>query len=87
MADKNLDSIILKINSLAKTHPIGRLQDIRRELKGLQRLPTQNIFTSLTTSEEWAFHHGGRREIQFNIGIERLGGVFDKLKESHLAEI
>jgi hypothetical protein len=79
MTGKNLDSIVSEINSLAKTHPIGRLQEIRRELKGLQRLPTQNIFTSLTTSEEWAFHHGGRQELQFNIGIERLSGA-DELR-------
>jgi hypothetical protein len=79
MTGKNLDSIVSEINSLAKTHPIGMLQEIRRELKGLQRLPTQNIFTSLTTSKEWAFHHGGRRELQFNIGVERLGGA-DELR-------
>jgi hypothetical protein len=75
MTGKNLDSIVSEINSLAKTHPIGKLQEIRRELRGLQRPPTQDIFTSLTTSEEWAFHHGGRQELQFNIGIERLGGA------------
>jgi len=74
MTGKNMDSIVSEINSLAKTHPIGTLQEIRMELKGLQRLPTRSIFTSQTTSEEWAFHHGGRQELQFNIGIERLGG-------------
>jgi hypothetical protein len=79
MTGKNLDSIVSKINSLAKTHPIGMLQEIRKELKGLQHPPTQDIFTSLTTSEEWAFHHGGRKELQFNIGIERLGGA-DELR-------
>lgn len=73
MTGKNLDSIVSEINSLAKTHPIGMLQEIRKELRGLQRRPTQDILTSLTTSEKWAFHRGGRRELQFNIGIERIG--------------
>jgi len=79
MTGKNLNSIVSEINLLAKTHPIGRLQEIRRELKGLQRLPTHNIFTPLTISEEWAFHHGGRQELQFNIGIERLSSA-DELR-------
>ncbi len=79
MTNRNLDLIVSEINSLAKAHPIGKLQEIRKELRGLQRLPTRDIFTSLTTSEEWAFHHGGRRELQFNIGIEQLSGV-DELR-------
>ncbi len=79
MTEKTLDAIASEINSLAKTHPIGMLQEIRRELKGLQRVPTQDIFTSLTTSKEWAFHHGGRQEIQFNIGFEHWGGA-DELR-------
>lgn len=79
MTLKDLRSIVSEVNLRAKTHPIGRLQEIRRELKRLQRLPTQDIFTSLTTTDEWAFHHGGRQELQFNIGIEHLGGI-DELR-------
>jgi hypothetical protein len=79
MTGKNLDSIASEINELAKTHPIGALQEIRKNLKGLERLPTRDIFTSLTTSERWAFHHGGRQELQFNIGIERSGNL-DELR-------
>jgi hypothetical protein len=78
MTGKNLDSIVSEINSLAKTHPIGMLPEIRKELKGRKRLPA-HIFTPLTTSEEWAFHHGGRKELQFNIGIEPPGGA-DELR-------
>jgi hypothetical protein len=78
MTSKNLDSVVSKINSLAKTHPIGMLPEIRKELKGLQRLPA-HIFTSKTTKEEYAFHHGGRTELQFNIGIEQQGGA-DELR-------
>jgi hypothetical protein len=69
MTNESLDLIASQINSRAEGYQIGRLQEIRKELKGLKRHPTKNIFTAATISEQWAFHHGGRREIQFNIGI------------------
>lgn len=75
----DLHSIASEINLRAMSHPIGKLQEIRKELKGLKRLTTQKIFSSLTTKKEWAFHHGGRKEIQFNIGIEHPSGV-DELR-------
>jgi len=78
MTSKDLRSIISEVNLRAKTHPIGMLQEIRKNLKGLKRLP-RTIFTSLTTFDEWAFHYGGRKELQFNIGIEYLEGA-DELR-------
>jgi hypothetical protein len=79
MTSKDLHSIISEVNLRAKTRPIGRLQEIRKDLKGLKHLPSQTIFTSLTTFGKWAFHHGGRKELQFNIGIEHLDGI-DQLR-------
>jgi len=79
MTNMDLYSIASEINSRARSYPIGELQEIRKELKGLKRLTTQKIFSSLTTKKEWAFHHGGRKEIQFNIGIEHPSGV-DELR-------
>lgn len=79
MPNKNLTSIISEVNSRAETHPIGRLQEIRKDLKRLKHLPASKIFTSLTTFDEWAFHHGGRKEIQFNIGFERPDDI-DELR-------
>lgn len=70
MSKANLNLIASDINLLAESYQIGKLQDIRKELKGLKRRPTKRIFTDAVISEEWAFHYGGRREIQFNIGIE-----------------
>ena len=70
MTNESLDAIAFQINSLAEGYQIGKLQEIRKELKGLKHRPTKNIFTPITISDKWAFHHGGRREIQFNIGIE-----------------
>ncbi len=60
--------IAQKLNKLARPHPIGKLQDIRTELKKLKRRPGDKIFSVHTTFDKWAFHHGGRTEMQFNIG-------------------
>ncbi len=79
MTSKDLHSIISEVNLRAKTHPIGMLQEFRKDIKGLKRLPAQTIFTSLTTFDKWAFHLGGRKELQFNIGIEHLDGI-DKIR-------
>jgi hypothetical protein len=64
----NIPGIANKLNELAPPHPIGKLQDIRSELKELKRRPGDKIFSERTTFENWAFHHGGRTELQFNIG-------------------
>lgn len=63
--------IAYKINDQAKHFEFGKLQDIRKRIKGLSKKASSNIFTDLSISEEgWAFHFGGRTEIQFNISIE-----------------
>ena len=64
----NIPDIAEKLNKLARPHPIGKLQDIRTELKELNRRPGDKIFSVHTTSDKWAFHFGGRTELQFNIG-------------------
>jgi len=63
----------LKINDLSTSYRIGKLQDIRKEIKGFDRKPGSQIFSNATISEWWAFHHGGRKELQFNIGFEEEG--------------
>jgi hypothetical protein len=64
----DIHSIADKLNDLAPPHPIGKLQDIRTQLKKLKRRPGDKIFSTQTTFDDWAFHHGGRTELQFNIG-------------------
>src|SRR3989338_1627337 len=64
----DIPAIARKLNKLARPHPIGKLQDSRTELKKLKRRPGDKIFSVHTTFENWAFHHGGRTELQFNIG-------------------
>lgn len=70
-----LYQIVSEINLRAQSHPIGTLQEIRKELKQLKKLPTHSIFTPSTTHESWAFHHGGRKELQFNVGFEPIDSV------------
>lgn len=69
----SLTAIVAEIERRAKTREIGRLQEIRKRLKGKVSLPSQ-IFNAKTTFEKgdftYAFHYGGRKELQFNIGFE-----------------
>jgi hypothetical protein len=80
MSNTNLHAIVAELNARSKAYDIGKLQELRKELKGLKHLPTRDIFTTLTTFDEWAFHRGGRKELQFNCGIEgdeiRFGVAF-----------
>jgi hypothetical protein len=66
----NISKIAEKINSLAINYKMGDFQDIRKELKGLTKKQTSKIFSTRTIFDAYAFHDGGRTEIQFNIGID-----------------
>jgi hypothetical protein len=78
---KTLHSIVSEVNLRAKEHPIGELQEIRKDLKGKQKLQRCifRVEDPKTTSEEWAFHYGGRTELQFNVGFERVNDI-DELR-------
>ena len=76
-----------RINDLAQSHRIGQLQDIRKKINAFDRRPGSSIFRKNTISDkgEWAYHFGGRKELQFNIGIEEEGlryGVAFSLESS-----
>ena len=75
MENGYLAKIIQKINSYAKSYDLGELQKIRKEIIGLKRLPSQEIFTSATIFDDWAFHYGGRKELQFNVGLELIANI------------
>jgi len=67
----NIREIANKINNESQNFQIGKLQDLRKEIKGLAKKASSMIFTNQTISDDgWAFHYGGRKELQFNIGIE-----------------
>lgn len=67
-----LQPIIREINTRSKSHPIGRLPELRKRLKSLSRSPGTNIFQPKSTFEHdgYAFHWGGRKELQFNVEFE-----------------
>lgn len=68
-----IEEIATQLNKLSVNFKIGNLQDIRKEVKGFKRKPGSSIFQDKTVFDYWAFHYGGRKEIQFNIGIEEEG--------------
>lgn len=74
MKSVNIFKVADELNARASAHPIGRLPEIRKQLKGLTRRPGGTLFQKSTTNEYWAFHFGGRAELQFNIGLDGSGG-------------
>ena len=62
-----------EINSKSVDYEIGNLQSIRKNIKGLKKRAGNSIFADNTTYDNYAFHYGGRSEIQYNIGIEDEG--------------
>ncbi|HDR9178379.1 TPA: hypothetical protein QDB23_005685 [Burkholderia vietnamiensis] len=74
-----MDSITIpqvaeQLNQRAEAYEIGKLQQLRVKLKNLRRLPSRKLFLPATISDDWAFHYGGRAELQFNIGMEESDG-------------
>lgn len=65
-----LAQIAEEINKKANEYNVGKLQSIRKQIGGLSRLPSSHLFDQRTVFEEWGWHYGGRKELQFNIGIE-----------------
>jgi hypothetical protein len=79
----NLKRFARELNDAARSHPIGSLQEIRAKLHRKRRA-SRSIFSEQTIFERYAFHHGGRSELQFNIGDDgshgrdlRSGVAFD----------
>jgi len=61
----------LVLNKEAKNFRIGDLQNIRSRIRG-KRVAGSDIFSTKSVKKTYAFHSGGREELQFNIGTETL---------------
>lgn len=72
MPQLTIPQVADEINQRSSAFAIGALQQIRVRLKSLKKSSSRLIFSSSTTKETWACHHGGRSELQFNIGMENL---------------
>lgn len=74
----DIRKIAYKINEKAQNYKMSNFQKFRTEIKGKQNNHSA-IFGEKTIFDEdgewsYAFHYGGRTEIQFNIGFE--GNIF-----------
>ena len=72
--NSDISTIASVLNKKSNNFDIGKLQNIRKEIKGLKRRASPFIFHERTTfpSENggYCFHDGGRTELQFNVGYE-----------------
>jgi hypothetical protein len=62
------------LNQACSRFDIGRLQELRARLRSLNRPAASAIFDARTIHQEYAFHVGGRTELQFNVGAEDRNG-------------
>jgi hypothetical protein len=70
----DIRTIAKELNAKAERYQIGGLQELRKEIKGFRRRPGRRLFSVKTIFDKYAFHHGGRSEIQFNIGFDGSDG-------------
>jgi hypothetical protein len=69
----SIKALATSINALAHDHEFGKFQQVRTRLKGRDRVRSVIFDTAKKSVDDehgWAFHTGGREELQFNIGIE-----------------
>jgi hypothetical protein len=69
----SIEQIAGQLNAASERHPIGQLQTIRQRLKGRRR-ERRPLFERGSIFERYAYHWGGREELQFNIGEEAVDG-------------
>lgn len=71
----NIKEIAYKINDIgfSDNHDFSKIQEIRA--KHLDKQPrTWKPFASYSIKDNYAFHSGGRKELQFNIGQDSIKG-------------
>lgn len=73
----DLKTIAEQINTAAVGHRMGEFQDLRARIKGRRRV-ARHVFVPRagTFNPTWAYHYGGRTELQFNIGLELRGDAW-----------
>ncbi len=65
-----LAQVAAEINKKSNLYKVGKLQKARKKIQKLSRIPSSQLFDQRTVFENWGWHYGGRKELQFNIGIE-----------------
>lgn len=71
-----IEELAQTLSRRAEYYYIGGLQRIRKEVQGLQKRPSSDIFSQQSIIEDgnYAFHTGGRDELQFNVGLMEEDG-------------
>ena len=77
---KDLTAILRGLNQLSVAYSIGDLQLLRMRVKGLKSRKTRTPFPSKPNNDDWAFHTGGRTELQFNVGRDHDDGGAARLR-------
>jgi hypothetical protein len=72
--------VVAGIEGATEGYEIGSLQDIRKRLRGLARRAARTIFGPQSINDEFAFHLGGRDELQFNVGLDVFADGRDALR-------
>jgi len=67
----NIKEIANNIDERKEDYKIGELQNYRVQIKDLKKASTYNIFSKRSIKNTYAFHSGGRKEFQVNIGYEK----------------
>ena len=65
----DIEEIVRRLNDESDRFEFGKLQEIRKKHLGLQRMPVRTPFGKKATFPNYAFHVGGRDELQFNVGL------------------
>ncbi len=68
----DIEEIVQILNDESDRFEFGKLQDIRKEHRSLRRKPCRTPFGRQATFPDrgYAYHVGGRDELQFNVGFE-----------------
>jgi len=76
---KSIKAVAKSLNQEATKHDFGKFQQVRSQLRG--RSSARSVIfdiknKSVNEEEGWAYHTGGREELQFNIGFEEQPSRF-----------
>lgn len=71
----DIAAIAAEINLRAPSRPIGALHTLRAQLKHHKKQLPARLFNDQTIHADYAFHVGGRSELQFNFGSDAVEGL------------
>lgn len=65
-----IQDVVAQMERLSGEYEVGGLQSLRVQLRQLSRPGTYSLFGRGVSDEGYAYHSGGRDELQFNVGFE-----------------